>query len=566
MPEPFNACTYLVDRHIAEGRGDRVAVTGPAGTLSYAGLLAAVEDLAGGLRELGVRPEERVVMVASDSPYLLAAILAAMRIGAVAVPVNTMLTGRELADLLRDARARIVFVSAEFAGTVAQAAVAAPELRDVVLASVPDGVPDAGAAANSAATNSAATNSAATNSAATNRAETGAVAFRPGITVTSLDEVTARGSRYGDRSAYPTWADSAALWLYTSGTTGTAKGAVHRHANIRYVAQTYPREVLGITADDRCYSVAKLFFAYGLGNSAFFPLAAGATTVLDPARPAPALVAERLAAYKPTLFFAVPSFYAAMLAADLPAGTLASARLAASAGEILPAGIYQRFLDRFGVPILDGIGSTEALHIFVSNRRGSVRPGTSGKPVAGYSVDIRDEHGKPVADDVPGDLYLKAPSAALGYWCRTDITRQVFQGEWLRTGDVYVRSADGYYTCLGRSGDMIKAGGIWVSPAELESRLLQHPGVAQVAVVGLVDANGLETPVACVVRAPHRPPPDAAELVAFCRDGLAAFKRPRTVIFVESLPTTATGKVRRFAVREAARAMIADQVSAGDPG
>ena len=535
MPEPFNACTYLVDRHVAAGGGERVAVTGPAGTLSYAGLLAVVEDLAAGLRELGVRPEERVVMVASDSPHLLAMILAAMRIGAVAVPVNTMLTGRELAELVRDTRARIAFVSAEFAATAAQAAADAPELRDVVLARVPDGV--------------------VADDSATGGATPGAAAFRPGITVTSLDEVTARGSRYGDRSAYPTWADSAALWLYTSGTTGSAKGAVHRHANIRCVAESYPREVLRITADDRCYSVAKLFFAYGLGNSAFFPLAAGATTILDPARPVPELVAERLTAYKPTLFFAVPSFYAAMVAAGLPADTLASARLAASAGETLPAGIYQRFLDRFGVTILDGIGSTEALHIFVSNRKGSVQPGTSGTPVTGYAVDIRDEQGEPVADGVPGHLYLKAPSAALGYWCRTDTTREVFQGEWLQTGDVYVRSADGTYTCLGRSGDMIKAGGIWVSPGEVEERLLEHPGVAQAAVVGLANADGLETPVACVVPAPDQTP-DPAELVAFCRDGLAAFKRPRTVIFVESLPTTATGKVQRFAVRKTAGELL----------
>jgi len=534
MPELFNACTYLIDRHVVDGRGEDVAVTGPAGTLSYAELLALVENLAAGLRELGVRPEERVVMTASDSPHLLAAILAVMRIGAVSVPVNTMLTARELAELLRDSRARIAFVSAEFAAAAAQAAAAAPELRDVVLTQVPDSALDGAAAA-------------------------AAVAFPPGISVTSLDEVTARGRRYGHGSPYSTWGDSAALWLYTSGTTGSPKGAVHRHANIRYVAETYPREVLGINSSDRCYSVAKLFFAYGLGNSAFFPLSAGGTAILDPARPAPALVAERLISYQPTLFFAVPSFYSAMLAADLPADAMRSVRLAASAGETLPAGIYERFLDRFGVSILDGIGSTEALHIFVSNRAGSVRPGTSGTPVTGYQVDLRNEEDKPVAEGEPGVLYLKAPSAALGYWCRTDTSREVFRGEWLRTGDLYVRSGDGYYTCLGRSSDMIKAGGIWVSPTEVESRLLEHPGVDQVAVVGLADAEGLETPVACVVRAPDQAP-DAAELVAFCRDGLAAFKRPRMILFFESLPTTATGKLRRFAVREAVRNQFAGDV------
>ncbi len=550
MPEPFNASTYLIDRHVADGRGERVAVTGPAGTLSYAGLLALVENLAAGLRELGVRPEERVVMAASDSPGLLAAILAAMRIGAVAVPVNTMLTGRELAELLRDARARIAFFSGEFAAAAAQAAGAAPELRDVVLAPAWEDAPDAAGAA--AGEGSAAE-------------ETAAAAFPPRISVASLDQVIAHGSRHGDRSPHPTWGDSAGLWLYTSGTTGTAKGAIHRHANIRYVAETYPREVLGITAHDRCYSVAKLFFAYGLGNSAFFPLSAGGTAILDPARPTPALVAQRLASYQPTLFFAVPSFYAALLAADPPADALWSVRLAVSAGETLPAGIYQRFRDRFGVSILDGIGSTEALHIFLSNRPGSVRPGTSGTPVTGYEVDIRDEAGTSLADGLPGELYLKAPSAALGYWCRTDTTRKVFQGEWLRTGDLYVRSADGYYTCLGRSSDMIKAGGIWVSPAEVEARLLEHPGVAQAAVVGLAGADGLETPVACVVRAEDQAA-RAADLVAFCRDGLAAFKRPRTIFFVDSLPITATGKLRRFAVREMAGHLLAGQVSGGQPG
>ena len=556
MPELFNAATYLLDRHVEQGRGDRVAVTGPAGTLTYGELLDLVGRLGAGLRDLGVRPEERVVMAASDSPHLLAAILAVMRIGAVAVPVNTMLTGHELGELLTDARARVAFVSAEFAAAAAKAAAQAPELRDVVLAPAATG--DHGAADGGSDLDGA------------------AAAFPPGISVTSLRGVLARGSRRGPSSPYPTWADSPALWLYTSGTTGTAKGAVHRHANIRCVAETYPREVLGITPGDRCYSVAKLFFAYGLGNSAFFPLAAGATAILDPARPTPALVAQRLARYQPTLFFAVPSFYAALLAADVPAGALASVRLAVSAGETLPAGIYQRFLDRYGVGILDGIGSTEALHIFVSNRPGAVRPGSSGLPVTGYEVEIRDENGSAVPDGMPGDLYLKAPSAALGYWCRTDATRKVFQGEWLRTGDVYVRSADGYYTCLGRSSDMIKAGGIWVSPAEVEARLLEHPDVAQAAVVGLADADGLETPVACVVRTagrqrdagPAGAEPDdaaqAAELVTFCRDGLAAFKRPRAVLFFESLPATATGKLRRFAVRDKAAEMLAG--GGGQPG
>lgn len=550
MHEPFNACTYLIDRHVEAGRGDQVAVAGPAGQATYAGLRTLVQNVAAGLRGLGVRPEERVLAVASDSPQLLAVLLAAMRIGAVAVPVSTMLTGRELGELLADTRVRVAFVSSEFVAAAAQAATAAPELRDIVLAAAPAGAGSGGRAGGTGG---------------------GAPAFPAGISVTSLDEVIASGSRSGHHAPYGTWGDSPALWLYTSGTTGRAKGAVHRHANIRIVAETYPREVLGITAADRCYSVAKLFFAYGLGNSAFFPLSAGATAILDPARPTPALVAERLATYRPTLLFAVPSFYAALLAVGLPRDALASVRLAVSAGETLPPGIYRRFVDRFGVEVLDGIGSTEALHIFVSNRAGSVRPGTSGTPVTGYEVAIRDEQGQPVGDGVPGDLYVRAPSAALGYWCRADVTRQVFQGEWLRTGDVYVRSADGYYSCLGRSSDMIKAGGIWVSPTEVEARLLEHPGVAQAAVVGLADADGLETPIACVVRAAGQADTGAAvagaaELVAFCREGLAAFKRPREILFVDSLPATATGKLQRFAVREMARELLADRVGPGPSG
>lgn len=252
---------------------------------------------------------------------------------------------------------------------------------------------------------------------------------------------------------------------------------MHRHGAIRDVCETYAAGVLGVGADDRCFSVARLFFAYGLGNSLFFPLAAGATAVLDPARPTPTGVAERVRAERPTLFFAGPTFYAALLAADLPGDTFASVRLAVSAGEALPAEIQRRFTARFGVDILDGIGSTEALHIFISNRPGRIRPGTSGTPVPGYEARLLDDEGTPVKDGDPGHLHVRGASIASGYWCRTAATRQVFQGEWLRTGDTYVRDDDGYYTCLGRSNDMIKAGGIWVSPMEVEARLLAHASV-----------------------------------------------------------------------------------------
>jgi benzoate-CoA ligase family protein len=297
--------------------------------------------------------------------------------------------------------------------------------------------------------------------------------------------------------------------------------------------------------------VAKLFFAYGLGNSAIFPLAASATTVLDPARPTPTSVAQRLLADRPTAFFATPSFYAALLNADLPVDAFAPVRMAVSAGEPLPAPLYTRFRDRYAVDIIDGLGSTEALHIFLSNRPGDVRPGTTGKPVAGYDLELRAADGTPVPDGEPGNLFVRGPSTATGYWCRVATTRDVFQGQWLRTGDVYIRSEDGYYTCLGRSDDMLKAGGIWVSPAEVEGRLLEHPAVAQAAVVGVPDEHGIDKPIAYVVPASDAVI-DPDDLIAFTVAGLAPFKRPRRVFVVDDLPRTATGKLRRFAVRELA--------------
>jgi benzoate-CoA ligase family protein len=356
----------------------------------------------------------------------------------------------------------------------------------------------------------------------------------------------------GTGDPYPTSPDSTALWLYTSGTTGLPKAAVHRHASIRSVAETYGAQVLGIRPDDRCLSVPKLFFAYGIGNSCFFPLSVGASAVLNPDRPTPAGVAERLAADRPTLFFGVPTFYAALLSADLPADAFASVRRAVSAGEPLPAPIYRRFAERFGVEILDGIGATEALHIFVSNRPGEVRPGTTGVPVPGYDVRIVDDSGAEVPAGTPGHLMVRGDSIATGYWCRTAVTRRVFQGEWLRTGDTYVADDDGFLRFLGRSDDMIKAAGIWVSPSEVEARLLEHPEVAQAVVVAVPDGDGLDKPVAGVVRAEGSTVTEA-ELVAFCREGLAAFKRPRAVFFLPALPTTATGKVQRYVLRDALR-------------
>ncbi|MEV5502559.1 benzoate-CoA ligase family protein [Nonomuraea fuscirosea] len=545
--ESFNASVFLTDRQVEAGRGDHVAVTGPAGTLTYAQLATRTAELATGLARLGVRPEERVLLVMSDRPETVITILAVMRMGAVAVPVSTMYNGTELGALIRDARARTVVATPEFEPVVRAALTQAPEVTTLILTG------EAGEAGEAGETSGTSEAHGTIGTSRTSESPEALGARGPGL---SWAEVLASGRPAGP--AYESWRDSPALWLYTSGTTGAPKAAMHRHGAIRDVYETYGRQVLGIRPDDRCLSVARLFFAYGIGNSMFFPLAAGATAVLDPARPTPAGVAAQVAAERPTLFFAGPTFYAALLAAGIPDDAFASVRLGVSAGEALPAEILRRFTGRFGVEIIDGLGSTEALHIFISNAPGQVRPGTSGTVVPGYEARLLDDHGAPVKDGRPGHLLVRGDSIATGYWCRTATTRQVFQGEWLRTGDTYVREQDGSYRCLGRSNDMIKAGGIWVSPMEVEDRLLRHESVGECAVVAYIDGEGLEKPVACVVPAPGRQV-DAGELIGFCRDGLASFKRPREVLVLDELPKTATGKIQRVVVRRIAADLLGKQ-------
>jgi len=509
----FNASEYLLDRQLAAGHGDRVAITGVGGEVSYAHLHEQVVRAAAGLRAVGLLPEQRVLMVMADSREFVVTFLAALRMGAVPVPVSTMTHADGLADLLRDSRARLLAVTHAFAELASVALKDAPEVTAVL----------AGADA---------------------RVETD----RP---IHHLDELVG-----ADGSAYDTTADSPAFWLYTSGTTGLPKAAMHRHGSIRHVCETYAEQVLGITPEDRCLSAAKAFFAYGLGNSLLFPLSVGAATVLEPAPAKPDLLVERANTYGATLFFAGPTFFANMLRADLPPDALRTVRLSASAGEALPASLYERWTRHFGIDILDGIGMTEMLHIFLSNRPGEVRPGTTGVAVPGYDLKILGDDGRPVDAGDPGTLYVRGASTATGYWSRYDASRQVFQGEWLRTGDTYVQDGEGYYTCLGRTGDMLKASGIWVSPAEVEGRLLAHDAVAQAVVVAGQDGDGLEKPVAYVILRPGATATEE-ELVSFCRDALPSFKRPRRVVFVDAYPTTATGKVRRVELRAQAATALA---------
>jgi benzoate-CoA ligase family protein len=515
MAQLFNACEYLLDRRIAAGDGQRTALAGPAGEYSYAGLHDRVTRVAAGLRSVGVQPEQRILMVMADSPDFVVVFLAAMRIGAIPVPVSTMLRADGIAELLRDSRARFLAVTSEFATAAAAAAAAAPELAGIV-ADVAFGASE--------------------------------------LPVYQLDDLAGCAP---DPSVYDTAPDSPAFWLYTSGTTGTPKGAMHRHGSVQVVCETYGTRVLGIRPDDRCLSAAKAFFAYGLGNSVLFPLSVGGTCVLLPTPSRPDVIAATAVSYGATLFFGGPTFFANMLRAGLAPDALGGVRLAASAGEALPASLYTRWTSHFGTDIIDGIGMTEMLHIFLSNQPGAVRPGTTGVAVPGYDLRIVDEETglEVTAPGVPGTLFVRGSSTATGYWARYDASRLVFQGEWLRTGDTYVRDSAGYYECLGRTGDMIKASGIWVSPLEVETRLLSHPAVAQAIVVGAADSDGLEKPVAYVVLAPGAAVTET-ELIEHCRQGLPTFKRPRAVVFTDGFPTTATGKIRRVELRTMAAGVL----------
>jgi benzoate-CoA ligase len=508
MDASFNAAAWLVDRHVAEGRGARIAYRCGDETLTYRGLQKLVWATANGLRALGVEPGDRVLMVLSDDLAFPAAFLAGLLIGAIPIPVSTMLKAPEVAVLVADSRAKVVVVSGRHAGLLPDLTAAASWVQAAVVAG-----------------------------------------DRPEESLAIPLHRTADFTNESPVPPAPTTAGSPGFWLYTSGTTGQPKGAVHRHGDIQAVCEAYGRAVLAIGPDDLCYSVPKLFFAFGLGNSLFFPLAVGAGAVIDPEPPTPAGAAGLLERHRPTLFFCPPGFCAALVDAGLPADLLSSVRAVVTAGETLPAELYRRFTNRFSTEMLDGIGSTEALHIFCSNHPGDVRPGWTGRPVAGYELRLLDEQGEEItAADTPGALWVRGASVAAGYWERPGLTADTFVDGWLRTGDVYQRSPDGYYRFVGRNSDMIKAGGIWVSPAEVEGVLLEHEDVLEAAVVGGRNADGLEMTVAFVVPGQGRTV-DPVALERHCRERMAAYKRPREIHIVSELPKTATGKIQRFALR-----------------
>jgi benzoate-CoA ligase family protein len=509
LPEAFNVSTAFLDRNIEEGRGDAVAIYAGDERITYRTLLANVNRAGNALRALGVRPEERVFLLMLDTPELAYLFWGAIRIGAVAVPTNTALKPHDYAYMLRDSRASVLVVSEELLSVAEPVLRDLPGLRHVVVAG----------------------------------AET------PGAKRHALRELLASADPTLDPA--PTHRDEPAFWLWSSGSTGAPKGAIHLHHDMVCAAELYAHAVLDIRQGDICFSIAKLYFAYGLGNALYFPLRVGAATVLYPGRFEPRLYFDLIHRYRPTIFFGVPTAYAAMLAQEGPAD-LGAVRLCVSAGEPLPAALFTRWKERFGVEILDGIGSTEALHIYISNRPGRVRPGSSGEVVPGYAVRVVDEAGHDLPSGEIGDLLVSGDSVAAGYWNKHARTKEAFRGEWFTSGDKYYRDADGYHWYCGRSDDMLKAGGQWVSPAEVEATLIQHPAVLECGVVGHGDQDGLVKPHAFVVLKPGHAPGDplAKELQAFVREKLAAYKYPRWIEFVPELPKTATGKIQRFRLRE----------------
>ena len=528
LPDLFNAATYFVDRNVAEGRGDHVAIECGDEQVTYRQLAERVNRFGSALRQLSIHPEQRIALVLQDTPAFAYSFFGAIKAGAVPVPLNTMWRSRDYLHALRDSGARAIVISdtllKEF-DAIDRAQI--PHLEHVIIAP-------------SFAT------------ATEGKGPTGAISF---------EALLAESSPELDPE--PTHRDAMAFWLYSSGSTGSPKGCVHLQHDMWVCADSYARNVLGMRASDRCFSAAKLFFAYGLGNALYMPFAVGATSILLPEPPTAPRVYDTIARYKPTLFFSVPTNFA-MLLAHLRQGSggqahdgdfdLSTIRHAVSAGEALPEPLFRRFKQRFDIEILDAIGSTECLHMFIANRPGHARPGSSGQLVPGYDARIVDDHNQPVAVGEMGNLLIKGDSTCAYYWNQHEKTKQTIQGEWIRTGDKYYCDADGYYYYGGRADDMLKAGGIWVSPVEIESVLIDHDAVQECAVIGRDDGDGLSKPFAYVVlRAQVTGTPElAAALQSFVRERLADYKRPRGVEFVAELPKTATGKLQRFKLRAAA--------------
>ncbi|HEY6431376.1 MAG TPA: benzoate-CoA ligase family protein [Acetobacteraceae bacterium] len=512
-----NAALYFVDRHCEQGRGEALAFQDPWRNLTYESLRAGSARFGEALRRAGIPREHRIALAMLDTIDFPVAFWGALRAGVVPVPVNTLLTTEQTHFILVDSRAEALVVSAPLLPALRPILTGLPGLRRIIVAA-PDGSPP--------------------------------VLTDPEI---EFSRFLAEGNDLPPVSAS---SDDVAFWLYSSGSTGQPKGVKHVHASLRATADTYGAQVLGIRPDDLVFSAAKLFFAYGLGNAMTFPMSVGARAVLLPDRPTPDAVISTMRRFQPSIFGGVPTLYAALLAHPGLGPGVGSERLrrCISAGEALPEAVGRRWQDAVGIEILDGLGSTEMLHIFLSNRPGEVRYGTSGRPVPGYDLRILDETGTPAVDGTAGELVVRGPSAADGYWNQRERTRQTFQGEWTRTGDTYMREPDGAYRYCGRADDMMKVGGVWVSPFEVEGALVSHPAVLEAAVVGHPDEQGLIKPKAFVVLQPSASGVDfdtlPDQLKAHVQAKVGVWKYPRWIEIVEHLPKTATGKVQRFRLRQ----------------
>ena len=533
LPREYNAALEFIDVNLARGRAEKPAFIDATGRHTYRELAERVNRAGNALRALGAGLETRVLMCMLDGIDFPAVFWGAIKAGCIPIPVNTLLTSNDYAHLLRDSRARIVVVSEALLDRFAPALADQPHVEQVVVAgSEAHGLASSAAGAETSGRPWTAT--------ATGAADHFRLADLLSAAPPQLD-------------AAPTTCDDVAFWLYTSGSTGTPKGSMHLHRDLIATAEHYGVATLGIREDDLVYSAAKLFFAYGLGNAMTFPFHVGATTVVLAGRPTADAVAALLREHRPTIFYGVPTLYGAMLALPPDASENGSSRLrlAASAGEALPAEIGAAWEERFGAPILDGLGSTEMLHIFLSNREGDVRYGTSGRAVPGYRLKVVAETGEPAAPGEIGELWVSGDSSAVAYWNQREKSLTTFHGPWTRTGDKYVVDEEGYYHYRGRTDDMLKVGGQWVSPFEVESALLGHEAVLEAAVVAAEDDRGLVKPKAFVVpREGVEPDAElASALQEFVKDRLAPFKYPRWIEFASDLPKTATGKIQRFRLR-----------------
>ena len=507
----YNAAVDFVDRNVAEGRGDKTAFVDPSRNLTYSDLRDAAARIGPMLARMGIEPENRVALVLLDTVDFPILFWGTIRAGVIPVLLNTRLTTDQYRYLLEDSRAKAVFVSTALLPMVQEAAKELPTLKAIVVV---------GGGPNS---------------------------------VLRLETLLAAENE-GSAPAR-TCADEVAYWLYSSGTTGAPKGVMHVHSSPMVMARSSGQDRIGISEDDVIFSAAKLFFSYGLGNAIICPMSVGATSVLYPERPTPQTVFETLRGYQPTMFYAVPTLYAAMLADPKCAleNGFDRLKLCFSAGEPLPAHVGAAWKERFGLDIVNGVGSTEMGHLYLTNLPHAVEYGTSGVPVKGYDLKLVDESGREVGDDEIGELLVRGQSSAAGYWNQREKSLRTFVGEWTRTGDKYVRRPDGVYIYCGRTDDMFKVSGIWVSPFEVEAALIAHPSVLEAAVVPAEDGNGLIKPKAFVVlkdrrdsglsRALHE------ELKVHVKRTIGPWKYPRWIEIVDSLPKTATGKIQRFMLR-----------------